>query len=135
VSDTTITLGSMLAAAQPYFVAIFGAIVTGVGGILVAEVKRYTGIAVDQALLAKVEKYIDDKAAQEIAKATDNLATKSIDVHSPMIADLVTKITGAIPEELHAVGLDPVAVAHKLVASFGRLQASMTAVAPPPKPN
>lgn len=128
--STTIAASSLVADAQPYVVALIGVVVTAVGAFISAEIKRYTGLAVDQALLAKVEKYIEDKAAQEVAKSAGNLAGAQIDVHSQIVADIVTKIVGAIPSELNAVGLTPTAVAHKLAAAFGRLQASMTAVPP-----
>ena len=131
MSDTAIAASSLVADAQPYVVALIGVVVTAVGALISAEIKRYTGLAVDQAMLAKVERYIEDKAAQRVASAADNLAGARIDVHSPVVAEIVAKIVAAIPGELAAVGLTPIAVAHKLAAAFGRLQATMTAVSAP----
>ena len=135
MSNTIIAASSLVADAQPYVVALIGVVVTALGAVISAELKRYTGLAVDQALLAKVEKYIEDKAAQQIAAAADNLAHAEIDVKSPLVAEIVAKIGAAIPGEINAVGLTPTAVAHKVAAAFGRLQASMTAVAASPKSN
>jgi hypothetical protein len=127
MSHSVVATSSLVAVAEPYVVALIGVVVTAVGAFISAEIKRYTGLAVDQAILAKVETYIEDKAAQEIAAAADNLAHAQIDVKSPIVADIVSKIVAAIPAELNAVGLSPTAVAHKVAAAFGRLQASMTA--------
>ena len=49
---------------------------------------------------------------------------------SAIVAEIGAKIAAAIPAELDAVGLTPAAVAHKVAAAFGRLQASMTAIPP-----
>ena len=124
--DTVIAARALVADAEPYVVALIGVVVTAAGAVISAEIKRYTGLAVDQAMLAKVERYIEDKAAQQVAAAADNLAHAEIDVKSPIVADIVTKIVAAIPVELNALGLTPIAVAHKVAAAFGRLQAGMT---------
>ena len=63
MSSTLIAASALVADAEPYVVAFIGVVVTAVGAVLAAEVKRYTGLAVDQALLAKVERYIEDQAA------------------------------------------------------------------------
>jgi hypothetical protein len=135
MSNNVIAASSLVADAQPYVVALIGVVLTAVGALISTEIKRYTGLAVDQALLVKIERYIDDKAAQQIAAAADNLGHAQIDVKSPIVAEIVAKIVAAIPAELDAVGLTPTAVAHKVVAAFGRLQASMTSVATTAKSN
>jgi hypothetical protein len=135
MSNSVIAASSLVADAEPYVVALFGVVVTALGAIISSQIKRYTGLAVDQALLAKVERYIEDKAAQQVAAAVDNLAHVEIDAKSPIVADIVSKIVAALPAELNAVGLTPTAVAHKVAAAFGRLQASMTAFAAAPKSN
>lgn len=127
MSNIVNAASSLVAEAEPYVVALIGVVVTAAGAVISAQIKRYTGLAVDQALLAKVERYIEDKAAQQVASAADNLAHAEIDVRSPVVADIVTKIVAAIPVELNAVGLTPTAVAHKVAAAFGRLQAGMNA--------
>jgi len=130
MSSTLIAASALVADAEPYVVAFIGVVVTAVGAVLAAEVKRYTGLAVDQALLAKVERYIEDQAAQAVAAEADNLANRQIEVKSAIVAEIGAKIAAAIPAELDAVGLTPAAVAHKVAAAFGRLQASMTAIPP-----
>jgi hypothetical protein len=124
MSDPAIAAGSLIAPAIPYVATLIGVVVSALGAYIAAQIKRYTGLAVDQAVLAKVERYIEDKAAQEVAAAADNLAHAQISVKSPIVAGLVTKIAAAIPEDLAAAGLTPEAVAHKLAAAFGRLQAA-----------
>lgn len=127
MSINVIAANALVADAEPYVVALIGVVVTAAGAFLSAEIRRYTGLAVSQALLAKVERYIEDKAAQQVAAAADNLTHAEIDVKSPIVADIVAKIVAALPSELKALGLTPTAVAHKVAAAFGRLQAGMTA--------
>ena len=127
MTDAMLSASSLVAVAEPYFVAVIGVVVTALCALISAEIKRFTGVAVDQAMLGRVERYIDDKAAQAVAAAGDNLAMRQIDVKSPIVAEIVAKIVAAIPGELAAVGLTPTATAHKVAAAFGRLQASMTA--------
>ena len=128
MSDTAIAASSLVADAQPYIVAIVGVVISAASAAIVALVKKYTGIAVSQDMLAKVDSYINDLAAKEIAAASDNLATAQINVGSPIVSSLASKVVAALPAELNTLGITPTAVASKLTAEFGRLQASMTAV-------
>jgi hypothetical protein len=132
MSDTTIAASSVLAVLQPYLTALATVIVPLIAAWGVGELKRYTGIAVSQTVIDKVDSYIADLAAREIAAAADNLATKQIDVGSPLVKQLLGKVLLALPTELQDLGLSSDAVAAKIAAAFGRLQASMTVV-PAPK--
>ena len=136
MSDPSTTVGAAQAVSDvtPVIQAIVGAVIAGLGGFAVGLIKRYVGVTVDQATVAKVDTYLSDLAAQEIAKAADNLATKQIDVRSPIVKVIVDQVAAAMPKEMTAVGLTPEAVAGKVAAEFGRLQASMTAVPTPPAP-
>jgi hypothetical protein len=133
MSDTAVSAAGIAADLQPYIVGAIGVIVTALGTFIAAQIQRRTGVAVDAATTAKVETYIADKAAQAVAAASDNLSKEKINVGSPIVADLTTKVVAALPAELKAIGLSPDAVSHKLAAAFGRLQASMTTVPIPPK--
>lgn len=132
MSDATITGAGIVADLQPYIIAAIGAVVTALGAVIAYQIRRYTGIVVDQSVIDKVDKYIADKAAQAVAAASDNLSKKEINVYSPIVADLTSKIIAGIPYELDKLGFGPNEVAHKLTSEFGRLQASMTATPIPP---
>jgi pyruvate,orthophosphate dikinase len=55
MSNTVITASALVADAEPYIVGFIGVVVTWLGAVVSAEIKRYIGLAVDEALLAKVE--------------------------------------------------------------------------------
>jgi len=134
MSNTTVTASGIIADLQPYIVTAIGVVIAAIGALISAQIRKYTGIAVDQATVDKVDKYIADKAAQAVAAAGDNLATHQINVGSPIVVDITGKIVSALPGELAAIGLTPEAVANKLAAAFGRLQAQMASVpVTPPK--
>ena len=133
MTDTTVAATSLMADLQPYIIAIVGTLVTAAFGALVALAKKYTGIAIDQATVAKVDALAEQLAAKEIAKASDNLATAQIDVKSPLVKALADQALAALPVELAKLGLGPDDVASKIAAAFGKLQASMTAVPVPSK--
>lgn len=133
MTDTTIAAGALIVDAQPYIVALASVAISAASAVAVALLKKYTGIALAQALTDKVDAYLADLAAKEVAAAADNLATAKINVGSEMVQDLTTKALRDLPGELGKLGLAPSDVASKLTAEFGRLQASMTAV-PVPTP-
>ena len=89
--------------------------------------RKYTGVAVSQALIDKVDAYLSDLAAKEVAAAADNLAHAQIHVGSDMVQDLTTKALRDLPAELNKLGLAPSDVADKIAAAFGKLQAGMAA--------
>lgn len=132
MSDTTISGAQIVADLEPYIVAFIGAVITAGTAIITYQVQKYTGIRVDQTTAAKIDKYVEDLAAKEVAKTADNLATHEIDVHSPVVASVVNKVVADLPGELKKVGLGPDDVATKATAAFGRLQAQMTTVSVPP---
>ena len=136
MSDPSTTVGAAQAVSDvtPVIQAIVGAIVTGLVGYGVGLVKKYVGVSLDKATEAKIDDMLGNLAAQEVAKAADNLATAQIDVKSPVVKSIVDQVVAALPKEMNAVGITPEAVAAKVAAEFGRLQASMTIVPAPASP-
>ncbi len=129
--NSVVTGAQAVSDAAPYVNAVVGAAISALGGFVAVLVKRYVGITVDQAMLAKVEGLATQYAAAEVAKAADNLATRQIDVKSPMVKSIADQILADAPKELDALGLGPDEVKAKVAAAFGQLQAQMTAVAAP----
>ena len=127
---TTISAAPEVTLAVPYVQAIAATAITALGAFVAGLIKRYVGIAVDQAMIDKVDAYVANLAAQEIAKAADNLATAQIDVRSPIVKTLVDSVVAEMPKEMTALGLTPEKIAAKVAAEFGRLQATMTVATP-----
>ncbi|MDR3464215.1 MAG: hypothetical protein P4L76_18075 [Beijerinckiaceae bacterium] len=129
--NTVLTGAQAVSDAAPYVNAVVGAVISALGGFIAVLVKKYIGISIDQAMLAKVEGLATQYAAAEVAKAADNLATRQIDVKSPMVKSIADQILVDAPKELDSLGLGPDEVKGKVTAAFGQLQAQMTAVAAP----
>ena len=130
MSDPSTTVGAAQAVSDltPYVQSVVAAIVVALGGIVTAAIRKYVGIAVSQDLVDKVDAYVEQLAAAEVAKAADNLAKTQINVGSPIVKGIVDQVASALPAELDALGLTTEAVASKVAGAFGKLQASMTAV-------
>ena len=124
-------LGPVAQILAPYVIAIAFTLVAWVGKLAVAELKKLTGIQASAADVDAVESYIDKLAAREVARAEDNLATRKISVGSQLVVDLVNEAESALPAELNKLGFDSDHVALMVAAALGKLQASMTRVAPP----
>ncbi len=85
---------------------------------------------------ARVASAAANEAGALVAAASDNLATRSIPVGSPMVADAARRIQSALPGVMNATGLTTTDVAAMVAGEIGKLQARMTAQptpAPPPK--
>ena len=126
--SSAVPVASLIADVAPYILALAGVIIPSLAGVAVAELKKITGIQVRQDAVDKLDGMIESAIGAEVAKASDNLATAQINVGSPIVSSLASKVVAALPAELNTLGITPTAVASKLTAEFGRLQASMTAV-------
>jgi|SRR5208337_867558 len=136
MSDTAIAAAPLVALAEPYIAAIATAVVPVLIGIAVQAFARWAGVKVDAAYQAKIEAACATEAGKMIAAASDNLATKQIDVGSNIVARSVDKIMDAehLQDALRATGASPERVAAIVVGEIGKLQATMSKVDPTVKP-
>jgi len=131
-SSAAVSASTFVADVLPIVQAVAASAITALVGLGVALIAKYTGLKISQAQAGRIDGYIGELAAQEIARAADNLAHAQIDVGSPIVKGIVDQVAAALPDEMAALGVTPEAVAAKAAAAFGRLQASMTAVPPSP---
>jgi hypothetical protein len=130
-SSTAISAAPLIAVVQPYVIAIAGVIIPAVLGWALNELRKLTGIQVQQAAVDKLNALIEDKVGAAVAAASDNLATRSIPVGSPLIADIAKQVLIAEPELAKQLSLQPGDVASMVAGEIGSWQASMTRVSPP----
>jgi hypothetical protein len=123
-----VSLAPLVAAIQPYLTAAVTAAVGVVVPLAFAELKRLTGLQVDQANVAAIQAAAQTEAAKAVAAADDNLASAKIDVSSPIVGTAVSAIAARLPAEIVATGIQPKDIADLVVAGIGKLQAQMTSV-------
>ncbi len=132
MTDTAI-VGTLVRELEPILLPIAASAVGAAVTFGFATVSRWTGgkIAADAAFEAKVQAAAENEAGVLIAAASDNLATKSIAIGSPEANAAIAGIVRTIPELQTATGWTDDRIAKVAVGAIGKLQASMTAVAPP----
>ena len=86
--------------------------------------------------IAKINSAADTLVQAEVAKAEGNLADRSFNAGSPMVAALVSTLAAQEPKAVAALGLTNDQLASKLstaiLAAIGRAQTDMTTVVTPP---
>lgn len=131
---STISAAPIVTVVAPYLVQLAMVLIPIAVAWLANEFRRRTGVQVQQAALDKIDATAEAEAGALIAAAANNLATDQIKVGSPIVASIALRMAAALPKELAAAGLTSDAVATMVAGKIGKLQASMTTVAPPPAP-
>jgi hypothetical protein len=126
--NTIVTGAQTVSDLTPIINSVVGAIILGIGGLIAALIQRYTGYIVAQTMMTKVEGLATQYAQAEVAKAADSLATTQFDVKSPLVKKIVDQIAYEAPKEMSSLGLSTADVQSKVLAAFGKLQASMTTI-------
>ncbi len=133
-TSSAVAAAPLVAAVAPYIVALAGIAVPALVGWGLAEVRKLTGIQVQKAASDTLDAMIEDEVGALVAAASDNLATTSIHIGSPLVAAIANKIVTAAPDVLAQAGVSPTAVAGMALGEIGKWQACMTAVSPPAAP-
>jgi hypothetical protein len=128
--SATVAAAPIVAVVAPYLVQLAIVLIPIAVAWLANEFRRGAGVQVRQAALDKIDAWAESEAGALVAAAADNLATDKIPVGSPIVADIATRMMLALPDELKAAGLTPDVVATMVAGKIGKLQASMTSVAP-----
>ena len=126
----TIPAGALVADAAPYIVAVAGVVVPTLVGLALNELRRLTGLKIQQGAADKLDSLIEDKIGGLVAADARNLATATITIDHPMVAGIANAIIAEAPDALAAAGVTPAAVAGMAHGEIGRWQAGMTRVAP-----
>ena len=133
MTNAAIAASAIVADAAPYVVALTGVVTPGLVAMGLAELRRLTGLRLQQAAAGRLDAMIEDEIGVLVAAASDNLATTSIPLGSPIVAAIASRIVAAAPDLLAKAGVDPASVARMALGEIGKWQASMTS-APPASP-
>lgn len=129
MSDPTAAVAAapFVAAFEPYAIAIIGAVVTTFVGVGVSALQKWTGVHIDATMQATLANAAATEAGALVAQASDNLARRSINAGSPIVAEAAKRIQIALPDVINATGLTAAEVAQMVAGEIGKLQAQMTA--------
>ena len=131
MSDTTLSVATILADVQPIVNLIVGGIVAAAVAGALALGHKFLGLQITADDQAQIDQYLTELAKRGVATAEGNLATAAIDVKSPIVAKLVNEALDNGPAVLAKFGLTEDVIAHKITAAIGGLQTAMTKVSPP----
>ena len=130
MTNAAIAASAIVADVAPYIAVVAGAVVPGLVAMGLAELRKLTGLKVQQAAVQRLDAMIEDEVGALVAAASDNLATTSIPLGSPIVAAIANRIIAAAPHVLSKAEVDPASVAQMAVGEIGKWQANMTSVAP-----
>jgi hypothetical protein len=113
---------------QPIAVAVIGAIATGLVGIGIAAIRKWTGLQISTTYQEQLEKAAAIEAGKLVAAAADNLANASIPSGSPMVKAIAQKLFTEehLAQAIDATGMTTDRIAALIVGELGKLQAHMT---------
>jgi hypothetical protein len=129
-STTTVAASPWVTLAAPYVNLIVEALVGAAITWGVALFQRWTGRKIQESLVNSIKSAAATEAGVAMAKAENNLAGRSIDVKSPIVAQGVTALQGRIPDILKNAGATPEALSAIVAGEIGKLQASAPPAAP-----
>lgn len=129
-SATAVAAAPLVALAAPYIVAVAGVVAPTFVGFALAELRKLTGLQIQKSAADRLDAMIEDEVGALVAAASDNLATTSIPVGSPLVASIAAGIAAKAPDMLAKAGVDPASVAGMVHGEIGKWQAGMTSVAP-----
>ncbi|HEY1944131.1 MAG TPA: hypothetical protein VGH40_18615 [Roseiarcus sp.] len=130
MTNAAIAASAIVADAAPYIVALSSVVVPGLVAMGLDQLRRLTGLRLQQAAADRLDAMIEDEVGALVAAASDNLATTSIPLGSPIVAAIAARILAAAPDLLAKAGVDPASVARMALGEIGKWQASMTSVSP-----
>jgi hypothetical protein len=93
----------------------------------VALLRQYANIKIDKGFSDALTAEADKQANILIAKASDNLANRAVDAHTPSIAEAANYVANNFPTILKNAGATPDDFAHAIAAQIGDKQVTMAA--------
>jgi hypothetical protein len=136
-ASTAVSAAPFVDILQPYITVVVTAVVGALVSLVAAAARKYLNISIDQSLVDIAKAEAEKQAGILIAKSSTNLATQSIDAHSPVVAQAANWAAREIPKVLSDAKITPDDFAHMIAGEVGKLTAaapepSAINIAPPP---
>jgi uncharacterized membrane protein YcjF (UPF0283 family) len=119
---------------SPFLNAVVGVAVPVGVALLIAELRKLTGIKLSDQQTARLQAAAATEAGALLAASETNLAGKSFTVASPTVAALAARVEKAAPGVAASLGVTPEGVKQLVAGEIGKLQASATTPAASPSP-
>lgn len=126
--DTTVNLGELLDPWLQLLLAFAALVIPALGAWAAAELRRRTGIALQQAHMNTFQQALTNAAGLVIHKAKDAAGNVNIDVKNPLIKEAILYVNSSAPDAVAYFGLTPEAIAEKIAAKLGTAQAQAPTV-------
>lgn len=124
--DTTVNLGELLDPWMQIVLTFCALVIPALGAWAAAELRRRTGIALEQAHMVTFQQALTNGAGLILAKAHDAAGNVNIDVRSQAVRDVIKYVNASAPDAIKYFGVTPEAIAEKLVAKIGLAQGTGT---------
>ncbi len=121
--NTTVTLGPVYSFIEPYLLAAFGVVFSGLLGWALTIFQQRTGITIQADARAAINTAAMNAAGRIMASQDPNFANAKVDVKSPLIAEELPKVGAYVESQIKSLGYTPEHVADLITAKVGILQA------------
>lgn len=122
----TISAQSVFDLFAPYFQILALAFATAVLTWAANAFTKRTGIQISQSAIDQISALAKSEAGALVAKASDNLTTKSFTIGDPVIVNIANKLIANFPDLMKKAGLAPADIQTLVLGHIGSLQATMT---------
>jgi hypothetical protein len=133
-SSTAVSLAPAVDALQPYITAAVTTIIGVAITYATALLGKYANIKISKGFTDALTAEADKQANILIAKASDNLANKSVDAHTPAVDEAANYVAKHMPDILKNAGASPDDFAHTIAAAIGDKQVTMASGTSPTPP-
>lgn len=127
--DTVVNVGALL---DPWLQLLLGVatiIIPAVATWAAAELRRRTGIAIEQAHMTTFQQALANGAGLLLAKTSDATHAINLDIRSALVKEAILYVNRSAPDAIKYFGVTPDAIAEKLIAKLG-----LATAAPAPAP-
>ena len=139
LAGTVINVNDLLAPWLPILMNAFMGIVLALLSWAAWQIKKRTGVVVENAHMQALQKAIQNGAGLALAKLTTKAKTVSIDVKSDIVRQGVEYVNPAAADSVASFGLTPEQVAEKIIAQMSVISAPNPGLTikdtTPPPPN
>jgi len=128
-AQTTVDVGGIYGAWQPYLLAIVAPLAAAVIGILAELARRKFNLDIEARHREALQTALTNGAGVALNSLGNTLQGKTVDVKSPAVAAGVNYVLKSAPAAMAKFGLTPEAVAEKITAKLPQIANTTTAPA------
>jgi len=128
--STSVNVGALLAPWLEMLVASLATLVTALVGFAAQQLRKRTGIAIEQSHRDAIQTALTNAAGLLVARVGNRLDNVNVDVRSAAVRDAILYVNAAAPMAVRYFDLTPELLAQKLTAKLGVVGATARAELP-----